>query len=108
MNVVRDFSNAYVNQDVEKTLAFLTEDVTWVAPEGTFEGKDEVRRLLTWIPHSFWWRKLKFTEAGLGILVKENKAVYEYVIEEIGETGVRYQVAAVSIFEFGGEKIQKH
>lgn len=36
-------------RDVEKTLSFLTEDAVWVAPEGTFKGKQQLRRYLSWM-----------------------------------------------------------
>ena len=46
VNIIRDFVEVYMKRDVEQTLSFLTEDVVWVQPEGTFKGKAEVRRLL--------------------------------------------------------------
>jgi len=48
VSVIRDFVEAYVKRDVEKMLSFLTEDVVWVNPEGTFKGKEEAKRFLTW------------------------------------------------------------
>jgi ketosteroid isomerase-like protein len=32
VSVIRDFVEAYVKRDVEKTLSFLTEDVVWAQP----------------------------------------------------------------------------
>ena len=29
------------------------------ALEGIFKGKEEVKRLLTWLPQSFWWSRVK-------------------------------------------------
>jgi ketosteroid isomerase-like protein len=108
VSVIRDFVEAYVKGDVEKTLSFLTEDVVWVQPEGTFKGKEEVKRLLTWLPNSFWYSQLKVRDAGVGILVKGNKAVYEQTIEGVSAHSRTYEAPAISIFEFSGEKIQQY
>jgi ketosteroid isomerase-like protein len=70
VGVIRDFVEAYVKQDLEKTLSLLADDVVWVQPEGTFRGKEEVKRLVTWLPRSFWWSKVKIRDTGVGIMVK--------------------------------------
>jgi ketosteroid isomerase-like protein len=106
VSVIRDFVEAYVKRDVEKTLSFLSEDVVWAQPEGTFKGKGEVKRLLTWLPKSFWYSQIKVRDAGVGILVKGNRAVYEQIIE--GKAHRTFEAPAVSIFEFSGEKIQQY
>ena len=46
VRVIRDFVEAIMKRDMEKTLSFLTEDVVWDQPEGIFKGKQEVKRLL--------------------------------------------------------------
>jgi ketosteroid isomerase-like protein len=48
VSVIRDFAEAHVKPDVEKMLSFLTDDVVRISPEGTFKGKEEVKRYLTW------------------------------------------------------------
>ena len=108
VSVIRDFVEAYVKRDVEKTLSFLTEDVVWTQPEGTFKGKGEVKRLLAWLPKSFWYSQLKVRDARVGILVKENKAVYETIIEGVSAHNRTFEAPAISIFEFSGEKIQQY
>jgi ketosteroid isomerase-like protein len=105
---VRDFVEATVKRDVEKTLSFLMEDVVWTQPEGTFKGKGEVKRLLTWLPKSFWCSQVKVRDAGVGILVKGNKAVYEQTIEGVSAHDRTYEAPAVSILEFSGEKIRQY
>ena len=107
-SVIRDFVEAYVKQDAEKMLSFLAEDVVWVQPEGTFRGKGEVRRLLAWLPKSFWYSRVRVRDAGVGILVKGNKAVYEQTIEGVSAHNRTFEAPAVSIFEFSGEKIQQY
>lgn len=108
VSIIRDFVEAIMNQDVEKTLSLLTEDVIWIQPEGTFNGKEEVKRLLTWLPESFWYSQVKVREAGVGILVKGNKAIYEQTIEGVSAHGRTFAAPAMSIFEFSGEKIQRY
>jgi ketosteroid isomerase-like protein len=108
VSVICDFVEAIVKQDVEKTLSFITEDVVWVQPEGTFKGKGEVKRLLTWLPKSFWYSQVKVRDAGIGILVRGNNAVYEQIIEGVSAHDRTYEAPAISIFEFSGEKIRQY
>ncbi len=108
VSVIRDFVEAIVKQDVEKALSFLAEDVVWVQPEGIFKGKEEVKCLLAWLPKSFWYSQLKIRDAGFGILVKGNKAVYEQIIEGISAHKRTFEAPAISIFEFNGEKIKQY
>lgn len=103
-SVIRDFAEAYVKRDVEKTLSFLTDDVVWVQPEGTFKGKHEVKRSLVWGAQR---ARIRLREAGVGIMVKGNKAVYEYVIEGITSEGVKYEAPGIDVYEFNGERIQR-
>ena len=108
VSVVRDFGEAIVKRDVEKTLSFLTEDAVWVQPEGTFKGKREVERLLAWLPKSSWYSQVKVRDTGVGILAKGNKALREQIIEGMSAHGRKYEATAISIFEFSGEKIQQY
>lgn len=108
ISVMNDFVEAIMKQDVEKALSFLTEDIVWVQPEGTFKGKEEVRLLLVWMPKSFWYGQLKIREDGIGILVRGKKAVYEQVIKGVSAHGRAYEAPAVSVFEFDDEKIQHY
>jgi len=105
VSVIRDFAEAAVKQDVEKRLSLLTEDVVFVYPEGTFKGKEEVKRLLTWQAQL---GRINVRDAGVGIMAKGNKAVYEHIVEgQFRETGIRYEAPTIPIFEFSGEKIQQ-
>jgi ketosteroid isomerase-like protein len=108
VSIIRDFVEAYMKRDVEKTLSFLTEDVVWVQSEGTFQGKDEVKRLLAWLPKSFWYSQVKVRDAGVGILVKGNKAVCEQIVEGVSAHDRTYEAPTISIFEFSGERIQQY
>jgi len=102
-SIMRDFVEALVKRDVEKGLSFFTEDATYVTPHGTFKGKEELKRLLTWMTQSI--PDLTLTDAGIGIMVQGNKAVYEHVLEATFE-GRKWKALALCAYEFSGEKIQ--
>ena len=105
-SIVRDFVEAYARRDVEKMLSMLTEDVTWVQPEGTFKGKEEVKRFLSW--HVQAAPEFKIKDAGIGIMANGNKAVYEHVFEGSTPDGSKYTgIPAITVFEFSGERIQQ-
>ena len=104
-SIIRDFVGSFEKGDVEKTLSFLAEDVVWVAPEGTFRGKGEVRRLLAWAAQA---GRVHHRDAGIGIMVRGNRAVYEYIIEGSPTRGAKYETPGVCVYEFSGEKIQHH
>ncbi|MGD0805781.1 MAG: nuclear transport factor 2 family protein [Candidatus Bathyarchaeia archaeon] len=105
-SIIREYETAFEKMDVEKTLSFFTDDVIWTAPEGTFNGKDEARRDLTWIFQSH--DQIKFRDAGVGIMVKGNKAVYQFVNDGVLKDGRRYETPGACFYEFVGEKIQRH
>lgn len=102
-SVMREFSEAIAKKDVEKALSYFQDDASWQAEQGTFKGKGEIKRYLTvsfqTVPN------LKMTDAGIGLLVKGNTAVYEHDQEGTYE-GKKYVVRVVAIVEFKGEKFQ--
>ena len=104
-SIIRDFEEAYTKRDVEKMMTFFTEEAVWVAPEGVFSGKNEVRRYLTWYsPEDF---QIKLIDAGIGVAVKENKAVIQCTLEATSPAGVKCETPVISVYEFSGEKIQR-
>jgi ketosteroid isomerase-like protein len=104
-SIIRDFVEAFTKKNVDRMMSFFTEDAVWVAPEGVFSGKDEVRRYLTWYsPEDF---RMKLVDAGVGVVVKGNKAVFQYTIEATSKDGVKCVTPGVSVYEFSGERIQR-
>jgi len=101
--IMRDFVKAIEEQNVEKALSFLTDDADYVTPEGTFKGKEELRRYLTWGTQTTPNQKVR--EAGIGIMVKGNKAVFEHIVEGTYE-GTKYEALTMCVYEFSDEKIQ--
>jgi len=105
-SVLRDFIEAYVKGDVEKMLPFLAEDVVWIQPEGSFKGKEEGKRFLA--RDAAKRTNLRSRDAGIGIMVKGNKALYEHIHEGSTPDGRRWrEIPAISVFEFSGGKIQQ-
>jgi predicted ester cyclase len=89
--------------DVEKALSFCAEDATWIAPEGTFQGKEELRRYATWMKSALQDRS--FTEEGIGILVRGDQAAFEHTFEGTFE-GEKVRWLAMCAYEFSEGKIQ--
>jgi len=102
-SIMRDFVQAAEKKDVEKALSFLAEDAVYVTPEGTFKGKEELKRYLTWLAQVS--PETTIRDAGIGIMVKGNKAVFEHLIEGTYE-GMKYQVPTLCVYEFSDDKIQ--
>ena len=101
--IIRDYVEALTKRDAEKMLSFCTEDASWIIPEGTFKGKEELKRYLTWLGQTV--PDLTVTNSGIGIMVKENKGVYEHVLAGTIE-GTRCEVLAICVYEFSDDKIQ--
>ena len=102
--LMRDFVKTMATGDVEKTLSFIAEDGVWVNPNGTFRGKEELRRAMTWMAQCM--RDMSITECGNGIIVQGSKAFFEHVIAGTME-GQRAEVLAICAYEFRGDKIQE-
>jgi len=102
-SIVRGFGEAFVKRDVEKMLSFFAEDAVWVSPVGTFKGKEELRCVLTWDTQICPTVKAK--RSGIGLIVRENKAVAEGISEGLVE-GKKFEMLAITVFEFSRDKIQ--
>ena len=102
---IRDMVAALEKNEVDKVLTFFADNAVWYAPEGEFKGKDEIRRYITWLTST--GRVEKFEDAGIGIIVKGNKAVYEYVCEAIFE-GTPIREPGVCLYEFSDGKCVYH
>jgi ketosteroid isomerase-like protein len=102
-SVMRDFVGAMASGDVERALSLCTDEATFVSPMGTFRGKEEMRRLLTWMAQSM--QDMTVTESGLGIMAQGDRAFFEHVIGATMQ-GMRAEVLAFCAYEFSGDKIQ--
>ena len=102
--IMRDFVKTMEKGDVEKMLSFLTDDAVWANPNGTFKGKEELRRYLTVFYGSM--KDVTVTECGNGIIVQGNKSFFEHVVGGTIE-GKRAEALAMCAYEFSGDKIKE-
>jgi len=102
--IMRDCVQAIVKGDVEKVLSLFAEDGVWTTPDGTFKGRDELRRYLTWFIRSV--RDMTVKESGIRVMVQGNTGVYEHVLGGTMQ-GARYEGLAICVYEFKNEKIQE-
>jgi hypothetical protein len=96
---IREFVDAMEKYDVERALSFFADDAVWHAPEGEFRGKDEIKRYISWMTSPERVADVKFEDTGIGILVKDNRAVYEHIWEGTYE-GTRIREPSVCVYEF--------
>jgi ketosteroid isomerase-like protein len=104
--VIRGWRSALEKKDVEKALSYVAEDAVWMAVEGTFKGKQEWKRYLTWMATGI--ADVKFKDTGIGIMTKGNKAASQYTLEGKTSNGMQFEVPSVCLYEFKNEKIQQH
>ena len=104
VNIMRDSFKAMEMGDVEKGLSLWAEDGVWITPAGTFQGREEVMRYLTWMADSI--KDLEITETGNGIIVQGDKAFVEHIIAGTVQ-GRRVEVLSMCAWEFSNGKIQR-
>ena len=85
--IIQNIFEAFNKRDLTKMLSFFADDAIFNRPEGTFKGKEEIRRYYTWQFSNNSEQRL--TEKDL--IVEGNKAVVELVSEG---TSVRVQQEA--------------
>ena len=103
--IIRDFVDSLEKKDIDRSISFFTEDATWFTTQGTFKGKEEIKRYVAWMSKSL--TGLKFTDDGVAIIVAGNKAVYQSIFDSTYE-GIKIRVSSVCTYEFSGEKIKNH
>lgn len=103
VGIMRDLIKSLETNDVEKTLSFFADDGVWINPNGTFKGKEELRRYMT--SSSKAMQDVKITETGNKIIVKGDRAFYEHDIAATIE-GKRVEGLAMCAYEFTNDKIR--
>ena len=99
--IMHGFIKALGERDIEKALSFCAEYTSWVTPEGTFNGREELRRYLTW--SSRITSSIRAT--GIEAIVQGNRGAYEHVLEGTSE-GIKWKVLALCVYEFENDKIR--
>ena len=103
--IIRDFVDSLEKKDIDRSLSFFTDDSTWFTTQGTFKGKEEIKRYVAWMSKSL--TGVKFTGDGVGVIIQGNKAVYQSIFDSTYE-GIKIRVSSVCTYEFSGEKIKNH
>lgn len=101
--IIDNFLNAFQGKEVDKALSFVTEDASWAAPHGTFNGKDELKHYMAWTNESI--QDMKITHCGVGMLAEGDKAACEHILSGAIE-GKKWEVPALCSYEFSGDKIK--
>jgi uncharacterized protein (TIGR02246 family) len=102
--IMRDLIQSLETNDVEKTLSFFADDGVWINPNGTFKGKEELRRYMTSSAKTM--QDVKITETGNKIIVQGDRAFYEHDIAATIE-GKRAEGLAMCAYEFTNDKIRE-
>ena len=93
---VEGYVEAFARRDVDRALEFFSDDAEMIEPPGTFQGKEGVRQLLEWDVRLSPVAKSR--PLGIRLLIKDNVAVREEVLEQTYE-GRPYEYPLVQVFE---------
>jgi len=103
VSMILELARAFESGDLDKILSLFDDDITFVNPFGTFEGKAEAERFLSWNLKSVKFEKI--SEEGIGILVQGNKAFYDHkVVCQLDDTPAEFFV--MSSYEFSNGKFK--
>ena len=103
-SIVREFLKTMEDSDVEKSMAYFTDDAVWTCPMGTFKGRDEVRRYTAAMYDQM--KDVKVKECGNGLIAQGNKVLIEHEIS-CTMAGKKASVLAFCAYEFEGDKIKE-
>jgi steroid delta-isomerase-like uncharacterized protein len=104
-SIIRNILEAFNKRDLTRMISFFADDATFIRPEGTFRGKEEIKRYYTWSFSNY--SELNLREEGF--VVEGNKAVLEFVSEGTSNrSGRRKQkLPGMTVFEFRDGKVQQ-
>jgi hypothetical protein len=102
-DIMREFAKTWDAGDVEKNIAYYTDDAVVANPYGTFKGKDAIKRTMTVTFNNM--KNIKIVETGNGIIVQGDKAFFEHVISGTFQ-GQKFEFLAMCAYEFSGEKFK--
>jgi ketosteroid isomerase-like protein len=100
---MRDFVQALAAGDANQASSFVTDDVIWSSPDGTFKGKEGLKKYVGWMKETN--PESGVTESGLGIMVQGDKAFFEHVLNGTHD-GEKWETLAMCAYEFSEGKIR--
>jgi hypothetical protein len=89
--------------DVDKIIAYFTDDAVFTHPLGTYKGKEAIKDHMVAMARNT--KDLKVTENGNGIIVKGDKAFIEHIVSWTLQ-GEKIEFLAMCAYEFSGDKIK--
>jgi len=101
--IMREFVKAMAAGDVEKTIAYFTDDAVVTNPYGTYKGRDSIKVHMAAMFRNL--KDMKITEAGNGIIVQGDKAFFEHVISGTYQ-GKKWETLSMCAYEFSGDKVK--
>lgn len=104
-SVTKNLVDTLEKKDVERAVSTFTDDAEWFTPNGTFKGKNEIRRYISWMTNNL--KDLKFVIDGVGILIQGNKGIHQSIYEGIYR-GIKVKAANICTYEFAEDKIKRH
>jgi ketosteroid isomerase-like protein len=105
--VLQDMHVAMNKRDFDKAISFFADDAVDVSPDGTFKGKDEVKRHFEWMAKTAaknGVNDIRLTE--VGIYVEGNVATHLFSMDGTTKKG-KMSVPSVAIAEFKNGKVQR-
>ena len=104
-SIIRNILEAFNKKDLVGMLSFFADDATYVRSEGTFRGKEEIKRYYTWTFSNY----SEITLTDKVIIVEGDKAVLEWAIEgtSVRGGGKKLQLQGLDLFEFKNGKVQQ-
>jgi len=103
---VAEYVAAYEKRDIDGIMALYADGAELTLEEGTFRGKDAIRRVFEWDAKLSPTAQVR--DSGIGLLVSGNVAVSERVISASAE-GIPYEEPTATIYEFDDDGlIRRH
>jgi uncharacterized protein (TIGR02246 family) len=104
-SIIRNMLEAYNKKDLTSMLSFFADDATYIRSEGTFRGKEEIKRYYTWNYSNYSEVILKEKS----IIVEGDRAVLEWALEgtSVRGGGKKAQLQGLDILEFKNGKVQE-
>jgi uncharacterized protein (TIGR02246 family) len=104
-SIICNMLEAYNKKDLTGLLSFFADDAIYVRSEGTFRGKEEIKRYYTWNYSNY--SEVSLTEKG--IIVEGDRAVLEWILEgtSVRGGGKKAQFQGLDLFEFKNGKVQE-
>jgi len=101
--IMREVVKAIVAGNVEKTIAYFSDDAVLTDPYGTYKGKDAIKGHMVAMFRNL--KDMKYVETGNGIVAQGDKAFFEHIISGTFQ-GKKWEMLSMCAYEFSGDKVK--